>query len=131
MGDIRDLLAPKFPTVRLSTATLVPQLVNELTAIGADKLPAVVVIIDQGNLIQSNYVRDDRVTLVLIDRFRAGSDDKALSALEAVEKLFALFPADVTTIEDVNYLPQRFYSAGVDPNFVCLAYELTARHGLV
>lgn len=130
-ADIRSLLETKFQAVRLSTAAASPQLINELRAIGTGKLPAVAVIVDQGFLTTSNRVRDDRITLVLIDRFRAGSDEKTLSALAALEELFALFPADVTTVEGVHYLPVRFYSAGVDPAFVCFAYELTARQAII
>ncbi len=129
--DIRNRLRPVFPVVRFSTAASPAQMLNELKAIGAGKLPAIAAVIDQGKLTDSNCVRDDRVTLLLIDRFHAGSDDKALSAWKSLEDLFRLFPADAMELEGVEYLPVRFYAVQADPGFACFAYELVARQGIL
>ena len=125
-GDIRDRLAGNFSTVRFSTAESSPQLLNELRAISENRLPAIVIVIDSGSLSENRLKESLKITLVLIDRFVAGSDDKALSVWRSLAKLRAAFPPVAVEINGVHYLPSQFYAASGDPKYACFALELEA-----
>ncbi|GEM_PF-4309834 len=115
-----------FPTVRLSTAAISAQLINELKAISAGKLPAVIVVI--GDIVYDETVRKQsiNITLVLIDRFIAGSDERAISVLTSLETLMASFPPDTIAISEVHYRMRNAYAASGDPNFVCFGLAIEA-----
>ena len=129
-ADIRSWIAGEFPTVRFSTAGNSPQLINEIKAMSEAKLPAVVIVIDAGEVTESARKEVLNITLVLIDRFVAGSDDRALSVWRSLTLLRTLFPPDVTAINDVYYLQKTFYTASGDPRYACFALELEAHQGV-
>jgi len=129
-GDIKARIADEFPTVRFSTAGNSPQLINEIKAMSEAKLPAVVIVIDAGEVTDSKRKEVLNITLVLIDRFIAGSDERALSVWRNLARLRTLFPPDVTEINNVYYLPNRFYTAAGDPRYASFALELEAHQGV-
>ena len=128
-GDIRTRLGTNFPTIRFSTAETSPQLINEIKAMSESRLPAVVAVLGSGEILDNARHQSLKITLVLIDRFVAGSDDKAVSAWINLQTLMDLFPADVTEINGVFYIPRQFYAASGDPKYSCFAFELEAHQG--
>lgn len=125
-ADLKNRLGDTFPTFRFSTAENSPQLLNEIRAVSDAKLPAVIAVIGSGEIIDSARHQVLKITLVMIDRFVAGSDERALSAWEGLQTLMDLFPADVSEINGVRYIPQQFYAASGDPKYACFAFELEA-----
>ena len=127
LSDVRERVSRKFSTVRISTMEVSGQLLLELKALNESRLPAVVVILNSGQ--DTDNVRKEvlSLTLVLIDRFVAGSDEKALSALNSLQRLRDLFPRDVTTLNGVHYCPVRFYACSTDPKYACFAFEIEAQ----
>lgn len=123
-ADIRNRIASDFPTVRFSTASVSAQLINEIEAISVNKLPAVIVTVDQAAYTRNNRVREQNVSLVLVDRFIAGSDERAQSAWLACEKLIAHFPAEGIVVNDVAYLPEQLSSVPVDSQYVSFTIRL-------
>ena len=129
-NDIRTAVGAAGFTVRFSTAESSPQLLGELRAMAESRLPAVVIVISDGEFTDSVRKQALTVTLVLIDRFTAGSDERAVSAWKAVQRMMAVFPADVTERNGVFYLPRRFYAASGDPKYTCFAFEIEAHQAI-
>lgn len=125
--DLKQHISPNFATVRITTMQTGEQFLAEIKAISPEKLPAAVIVIDSGEFTDAGRVREPSATIVLIDRFVAASESKALSALRALDKLQELFPAPVTGIEDVYYSPVSFSAAPVDPAYTCFALELALK----
>ena len=124
--DVADRCRTRFQTVRLSSVQSSPQLLNELRAMNDSLLPAVVVIMDSGQLTEFCRRQEVKITLVLVDRFVAGSDERTLSGLTQLQRLMDLFPAVATPMNNVQYCPASFYVATADPKYICWAFELQA-----
>lgn len=128
--DIRSLLAETFRTIRFSTAEMTPQLLSEIKAMNESRLPAVVIVFGSGQIVENARKQMLKLTLVLIDRFVAGSDERAISAWTSLQTLMNLFPADVTEMNGVFYLPVQFYNASGDPKYACFAFEVEAHQAI-
>ena len=76
-----------------------------------------------------NTIRELRLSLVLINAFIAGNEERTLSVFEAYEKLLGIFTPDGLTYNDVVYLPAECYAASADKNFACLALTLIVKQG--
>ena len=125
--DIRDhLTSGGFGLVRLSQSAASPQLLTEIRALPANRLPAVVIVVDSGQFDEHVRSRSIGITLVLVDKFVAGSDERALSVWSALDNLQRLFPPDSIELAGVNYLPRQFYMATADPQYVSIALQLDA-----
>ena len=130
-GDLRDLIGTKFQTVRISALQTSDQLLKEIRAINPEKLPGVIIVFDSLNFEGMAMTNTGRVTLVLIDQFRSGSDERALSLFQAGSSLMTLFPADGKEINGVWYYPQDCVSATPDSQYAALAVGLEVKQGSV
>ena len=122
---MRKLILRKFATVRFTTVQTPEQFLVEVRAIGRERLPGVLVVYDGTTI--ADGVREDQVTLVLVDRFRADSDDRALSVLEATENLLSLFPADGQDLDGVWTFPRDCQIASPGRDFAALALGVSMR----
>lgn len=129
--DLRGVLTEYYRTVRISVLKTPDQLLKEIRAINQDKLPGVIIVFDSLNFEGKNMTNTSRVTLVLIDQFRSGSDERALALLQAGSNLMTLFPADGKEINGVWYYPRECVSATPDPQYAALAIGLEAKQGSV
>ncbi len=129
-ADLKTVLEEHFQTVRITTVQTGEQFLREIRAISPEKLPGVIIVCEQSLFTNENTIRESAVSLVLIDRFVAGSDEKALSVFRASEKLLELFPPDGRTINEVFYLPTDCAAASTDKDYACLALALTAKQDI-
>ena len=129
--DLQGILTEYFRTVRISTVHTSDQLLKEIKAINPDKLPGVVIAFDSLKFEGRNMTNTGRVTLVLIDQFRSGSDERALSLFQAGSGLMTLFPADGKEINGVWYYPCDCVSATPDPQYAALAIGLEVKQGSI
>ena len=88
--DLKELLAEHFATVRVTSAQISEQFLLELKVISPAKLPAVVIVFEQSSFSSENTIRELRLSLVLINAFVAGSEERTLSVFEAYEKLLGI-----------------------------------------
>lgn len=130
-GDLRDLIGTKFRTVRISALQTSDQLLKEIRAINPEKLPGVIIVFDSLNFEGMAMTNTGRVTLVLIDQFRSGSDERALSLFQAGSSLMTLFPADGKEINGVWYYPLDCVPATPDSQYAALAVGLEVKQGSV
>lgn len=122
--DIRQHIAGVFPSIRFSTAAESAQLLREIEAISINNLPAVIITLHEAEYTQNNRVREPKLSLVLIDRFVAGSDQRAESAWRATENLAATFPAEGIILNNVVYLPERLVSSALDEQYISFTLHL-------
>lgn len=130
-ADLRDLLASKFQTVRISAMQNSDQLIKEIRAINPEKLPGVIVAFEGLEFDGMAMTNTSSLTLVLVDQFRAAADQRALSVFQAAGSLLALFPADGREINGVWYYPADCVAASPDPQFAALAVGLEIKQGSV
>ena len=129
--DLRGVLTEYFRTVRISAVQTSDQLLKEIKAINPEKLPGVIIVFDNLNFEGMAMTNTGRVTLVLIDQFRSGSDERALSLFQAGSSLMTLFPADGKEINGVWYYPLDCVAASPDSQFAALAVGLEIKQGSV
>ena len=122
--DVRRHITGMFPAIRFSTAAEPAQLLREIEAVSINKLPAVIITIHEAAYTQNNQVREPKLSLVLVDRFVAGSDQRAESAWTACETLAAGFPAEGIILNDVVYLPERIVSSATDEQYISFTLHL-------
>ena len=130
-SDLQTLLASGFQTVRISVSQSPAQLLSEIRAINPDSLPGVVIAFDSLDYQGMSMTVVCRVKLILIDQFRAGSDQRALSALQAGSSLMTLFPADGKEINGVWYYPAGCATVSPDPQYAALAFTIEVKQGSV
>lgn len=114
--DIREHIRGSFPQIRYSTARTPEQIANEIQALSHSSLPAVVMFLEGIQFRQQNPVRTITVTLMLVDRFYAGSGDRTRSAWDHCETLYGLFPQSGLRLNGVFYLPDCVYTSGETPS---------------
>ena len=130
-ADLQGVLTEYFRSVRISAGKTPEQLLKEIKAINPEKLPGVVIAFDSLKFDGMNMTNTGRMTLVLIDQFRSGSDERALSLFQAGSSLMTLFPADGKEINGVWYYPRDCVSVTPDPQFAALAIGLDVKQGSV
>ena len=130
-ADLRGVLVEYFRTVRISAVQTSDQLLKEIKAINPEKLPGVIIVFDLLQYEGMAMTVTEQVTLILVDQFRAGSDQRAMSVLEAASGLMALFPPDGKEINGVWYYPADCVAASPDPQFAALAVGLEIKQGSV
>lgn len=128
-GDLRDLLSSKFQTVRISASQTSGQLLKEIRAINPEKLPGVIIVLNNLKFNGSAMTSTMAVKLILADQFRSGSDERALSVLQAGSSLLDLFPADGREINGVWYYPADCIAASPDAQYAALAVGLEIKQG--
>ena len=129
--DLRGVLTEYFRTVRISAVQTSDQLLKEIKAINPEKLPGIIIVFDNLNFEGMAMTNTGRVTLVLIDQFRSGSDERALSLFQAGSSLMTLFPADGKEINGVYYYPLDCVAASPDSQYAALAIGLEVKQGSI
>lgn len=126
---LRGEMADHFQTVRISSVQTPEQFTRELKALNPDRLPGVVIIFDSLLFDSGEAVEECRLTLVVVDRFIAGSDERALSVLRAGAQLIELFPADGRMLGGVFVHPVDCVPASPDAQFAALAMGVNCKQG--
>ena len=129
--DLKNLLTPDFQTVRISALQNSDQLLKEIQAINPDRLPAVIIVFDGLEYDGDAFTNTAQFTLILIDQFKAGSDDRALSVQNAAGTLMQLFPADGREINGVWYYPDDCVTASPDSHVTAVAIGISAKQGSI
>ena len=129
--DLKNLLTPDFQTVRISALQTSDQLLKEIQTINPDKLPGVIIVFDSLEFDGAAFTNTAQFTLILIDRFKAGSDDRALSVQNAAGTLMRLFPAEGREINCVWYYPDDCVTASPDPQTTAVAVGISAKQGSI
>ena len=93
-------------------------------------LPGVLIVYESTMFSATNTIRDERLTLVLIDRFRANSDDRALQLFTALEQLLELFPPEGRMIEEVFVRPEDVQASSPSADFAAVALGLIISQGI-
>ena len=127
INALREYLAQRFAAVRISSLQTGDQLLSEIKAINPDKLPGVIIVFDRLDFSDESLTADVDLTLVLVDRFRAGSDDKALSLFQATATLLDMFPADGLDLGGFWISPVDCASGGIDSAYAALALGIRIR----
>ena len=128
-SDLRGVLTEYFRMVRISSLQNNEQLLKEIKAINPEKLPGVIIVFDSLKFDGTAMTNTAKVKLVLIDQFRSGSDERALSLFQAGSGLMTLFPADGKEINGVWYYPLDCVSATPDSQYAALAVGLEVKQG--
>ena len=128
-SDLRGVLTGYFRTVRISSLQNDEQLLKEIKAINPEKLPGVIIVFDSLKFDGTAMTNTAKVKLVLIDQFRSGSDERALSLFQAGSGLMTLFPADGKEINGVYYYPLDCVAASPDSQYAALAVGLEVKQG--
>ena len=118
---LRADLSEVYPTVRVTAVQTPEQFIQEIRAINPDRLPGVVIVFDSFNSNGPEGIEEFRFTLVLIDRFVAGSAERVRSVFKAGADLLERFPRDGRRIGGVFAVPTDIAAASPDPNFAALA----------
>lgn len=115
-----------YPTVRVTAVQTPEQFIQEIRAINPDRLPGVVIVFDSFNSAAKEGSEEYRFTLVLIDRFVAGSGERARSVFKAGADLIDRFPRLGRKIGGAFIVPTDIIAASPDPNYAALALGIRA-----
>lgn len=125
---IRDLLTEDFRTIRISALQTSDQLLKEIRAINPDKLPGVIIVFDRREFASPESIDTAYLTLVLVDQFRAASDERAVSLFREAEKLIERFPPEGMRMGNNVWInPMDVAAASVDPAYAVLAVGIRCR----
>ncbi len=114
---IADGLRPSFRTVRVSSMQNSAHFLAELKAVNPDKLPGVLVVFDDIDFNGETVCAETRLSLILIDRFHADSEDRANKLFAAADNLMACFPLLGRKFGEAFVTPEDVQSASIDPLF--------------
>lgn len=128
-GDLRELLSSDFQTVRISALQEPGQLLGEIRAINPEKLPGVIIGFDNLKFNGPDMTSTLKLKLILVDQFRAGSDERALSVFQAASLLLEIFPADGREINGVWYYPADCADCSPDAQYAALAIGIEIKQG--
>lgn len=126
---LRAELAGHFQTVRVSSVQTPEQFTKELKALNPEKLPGVVIVFDSLAFNAEAAVEECHLTLVVVDKFTAGSDERALSVFRAGADLLEIFPPDGRMLGGVYVHPTDCVAASPDAQYAALALGITCKQG--
>ena len=129
-SELRALLLPEFLTVRISAGRDSGQVGFELQSMHPDRLPGVIVAFDRFGMTDGGVVRESRFSLILVDRFIAGNEAKALSLFEGCERLCGLFPPHGRERRGVTFFPAGCTAAEGGGEYACMIFEVLAKQGI-
>lgn len=125
--SLKALLEKKFRTVRVSAMQTSEQFLRELKAVNRENLPGVIIVFDGLSNLSETATGEINLTLVLIDRFKAGSDERALSLYRAAGELLELFPPDGMDLDGVHVHPVDLIAASPDPELAALGLGIKCK----
>ena len=123
---LRVDLGEVYPTVRVTAVQTPEQFIQEIRAINPDRLPGVVIVFDGYTSAAREGSEEYRFTLVVIDRFVAGSGERARSVFKAGADLIDRFPRRGRKLGGVFIVPTDVAAASPDPNYAALALGIRA-----
>lgn len=126
---IKTDLESRFQTVRVSAVQTPEQFTRELKAMNPNKLPGVIIVFDNLNLNSLDGIQEFSFTLVVVDKFTAASDARALSVFKAGADLLDLFPADGRTLCGMHVYPADCVAASPDAEYAALALGIICKQG--
>ena len=129
-SELRTLLLPEFLTVRIASGRDPGQVGFELQAMHPDRLPGVIVAFDRFGMTDGGVVRESRFSLILVDRFIAGNEAKALSLFAGCERLYGLFPPHGCGRNGVTFFPAGCAAAESGGEYACMIFEIIAKQGI-
>ena len=126
---LRVDLGEVYPTVRVTAVQTPEQFIQEIRAINPDRLPGVVIVFDSFSANGGEGFEEYQFTLVVVDRFVAGSSERVFSVFKAGADLLDRFPRDGRNLGGVFITPTDIVAASPDPNYAALALGITCKQG--
>lgn len=107
--------------VRISALQTKEQFLQEMKAISGENLPAVIIVLDGAEFNPKEITMETRLSLVVVDHFRARSNERALKLFDVVDALLTDFPA-LGKKRGLSFVyPTDIQLASVDPAFAAIA----------
>lgn len=125
---IKSDLGKTFKTVRVTSVQTSEQFILESKAVNPEKMPAVFIVFDSGNYTQ-NCLCEYHFSLVIIGKFSAGSEEKALRIFHSLDELFKIFPVDGKRIGDFFIFPEDCIASSPDSMFNAVAVGFVCKKG--
>ena len=126
LDDVVAYISDNLPTfhVRVSAMQNTAHFLAELKAVNSNRLPLVIVVFDGVDFNEETICAETRISLILVDQFRADSDDRARSLFKHAADLMALFPILGKQLGEAFITPEDVRAASVDPNFAAIVLGL-------
>ena len=130
MEAVQQELSSQYRSVRITTVQTPEQLFREIKSINPDRLPGVILILDQVQNLSPAGITEVQVSAVIVDRFTADSDSRAVNVLRAADTLLTLYPpAGRQFGADAWVCPTDAVAATPDPQYAAIAVGLTVKQG--
>lgn len=129
--DIAAELQEVFSTVRICAVQTPEQFLAEIRAINPEKLPAVLIVFDNLLFTAESTIREDHLTLVVLDEFRSASDERALELFKLPGKIMEIFPPDGRDLNGAWIAPEDCSAAGTVVDYAVLAIGVVCKQGVI
>lgn len=129
--DIAAELQEVFSTVRICAVQNPEQFLTEIRAINPEKLPAVLIVFDGFAFTAESTVREDRLTLVVLDEFRCASDERALELFKLPGKIMEILPSDGRDLNGVWIHPEDCTAGSTVIDYAVLAIGLVCKQSVI
>ena len=129
--DIAAELQEIFSTVRICAVQNPEQFFTEIRAINPEKLPAVLIVFDGFAFTAESTVREDRLTLVVLDEFRSASDERALELFKLPGKIMEILPPDGRDLNGVWIHPEDCTAGSTVIDYAVLAIGLVCKQSVI
>ena len=128
--DIAAELQEVFSTVRICAVQTPEQFLTEIRAINPEKLPAVLIVFDGFAFTAESTVREDRLTLVVLDEFRSASDERALELFKLPGKIMEILPPEGRDLNGVWIAPEDCTAGSTVIDYAVLAIGVVCKQGV-
>ena len=129
--DIAAELQEVISTVRICAVQTPEQFLAEIRAINPEKLPAVLIVFDGFAFTAESTVREDRLTLVVLDEFRSASDERALELFKLPGKIMEILPPDGRDLNGVWIHPEDCTAGSTVIDYAVLAIGLVCKQSVI
>lgn len=128
MDTFRQELSSHYQSVRITTVQTPEQMLREIKAINPDRLPGVILVLDLVQHLSPAGITEIQVSAVLVDRFTADSDARAIGVMRAADTLLTLYPPGGRHFgEDAWVHTTDAVAATPDPQYAAIAVGLTVK----
>lgn len=126
LDDVVSMIADNLPTfnVRISSMQNTGHFLSELKAVNPDKLPLVIIVFDGVDFNGETVCAETRLSLILVDKFRADSDERAMKLYHTAADLMDNFPILGRKFGEAFVTPEDVQAASVDPNYAAIVLGL-------
>lgn len=129
-SDIAAELQEVFSTVRICAVQTPEQFLAEIQAINPEKLPASLIIFDNMLFTAESTIREDHLTLVMLDEFRSASDERAVELFKLPGKIMKIFPPEGRDLNGVWIAPEDCSAASTVIDYAVLAIGVVCKQGV-